>query len=116
MTLIRPWSIAVIVAGVVGCSSATETIEAGAGSEHIAVRTGQAFDVVLQTIGFGEYSTPAISTSAVKFLDVEQDGSVVNPGGPRQRFHFAATAPGSAIITFNHTGMNVMIQDTITVR
>ena len=88
----------------------------GATSRSLTVPAGTQFTVTLQTIGPGEYaSPPAISSGAVRFLDVSLVSPYV-PAGPTQRFRFAATAPGTAIIAFQHTGNDRAVEDTVRVR
>lgn len=85
-------------------------------NQRVSVRVGERIEVVLQTIGSGEYAEPpAISSPAVTFLDVASCGDPV-PAGPRQCFHFRAVAPGRAVLTFTHTGNNPPVVDTVDVR
>ena len=85
-------------------------------SQSITVPAGTQFSVTLQTIGPGEYSSPpTVSTAMVHFLDVSQVIPVV-PAGPTQRFRFDATTRGKAIIVFQHTGNNRIVEDTVDVR
>ena len=85
-------------------------------SQSLAVPVGTQFNVTLQTIGPGEYtSPPTVSSAAVHFLDVAQTTLTV-PAGPTQRFRFDATTRGNAIIVFQHTGNNPTVEDTVDVR
>jgi len=85
-------------------------------NRRVAARVGDRIDITLHTIGPGEFaSPPAISSPAVVFLDVAYCGDP-NPGGPIQCFHFRATQPGLAVITFTPTFVNAVVQDTIDVR
>jgi hypothetical protein len=80
------------------------------------VSVGEELSITLQTIGPGEYqSPPAVSSSAVRFLDVAYVSPSV-PAGPTQRFRFKAEAPGHAIVTFRHSGSTPMVSDTVEVR
>jgi hypothetical protein len=108
--------VAVLVAsGAIGCGGVT-TLEPGDATHHITVSLGQSVDIVLQTIGPGEYaSPPRISPALLVFVGVSEDGPP-NPGGPRQRFQFRATAPGDAVITFTQTFNNSVVHDTVSVR
>jgi hypothetical protein len=85
-------------------------------SQSLTVPVGTQFNVTLQTIGPGEYSSPpTVSSAAVHFLDVSQTAITV-PAGPTQRFRFDATTRGKAIIVFQHTGNNPPVEDTVDVR
>jgi len=107
---------ACMTAGMLACHDTVAILEPTDSSHRLSVRVGQRVEIVLQTIGPGEYaSPPRIAPAVVDFLDVGPDG-FPNPGGPRQRFRFRAAAPGEAVITFTHTGFNATVQDTITVR
>ena len=85
-------------------------------SQSLTVPVGAQFNVTLQTIGSGEYSSPpTVSSAAVHFLDVAQTALAV-PAGPTQRFRFDATTRGKAIVVFQHTGNNPTVEDTVDVR
>jgi beta-lactamase superfamily II metal-dependent hydrolase len=85
-------------------------------SQSLTVPIGTQFNVTLQTIGSGEYSSPpTVSSAAVHFLDVSQTAITV-PAGPTQRFRFDATTRGKAIIVFQHTDNNPTVEDTVDVR
>ncbi|HUR96398.1 MAG TPA: hypothetical protein VMY76_17600 [Gemmatimonadales bacterium] len=87
----------------------------GTPSRTVVLDAGRAFDLTLQTSGPGEYaSPPLVSSGAVVFREVELVGPPV-PAGPRQRFRFAAVAPGVAVLVFHHTGMMPTVEDTIEV-
>lgn len=102
----------------VSCNDPVSAREiAGSRSQAVTVALGAEFDVRLGTVGPGEYaSPPAISAPAVaSYLGVEDDGPNV-PAGPRQRFRFRATARGTTLVVFHHTGTNPTITDTVEVR
>ena len=100
----------------ISCSAVTATLEPGDASHRLTVQRGQRVDIVLQTIGSGEYDTPPqIVPAILDFLGVAEDGPP-NPGGLRQRFSFRASARGDATVTFTHTETNSRVQDTVTVR
>ncbi len=85
-------------------------------SQSLTVPVGTQFNVTLQTIGPGEYSSPpTVSSAAVRFLDVAQ-ADIAVPAGPTQRFRFDAATPGKAIVVFQHTGNNPTVEDTVDVR
>lgn len=79
----------------------------------LAATVGEQIDVMLQTIGPGEYTAPAISSGSVRFLDVTLVGPP-NPGGPTQLFRFQVVATGRASITIPHTAGGRDFQFTIT--
>jgi len=84
--------------------------------ERFAVSVGQTLSLKLQTIGPGEYaSPPEISSAAIRFVAMSYVGPAV-PAGPTQEFRFRAVAHGLALISFRHTGMGRMVQDTVDVR
>jgi len=102
---------------VVGCRGNPVAVSiVGSTSQSLTVPTGKQFTVTLQTIGPGEYSSPpAVSSAAVRFLDVAQASFAV-PAGPTQRFRFEAASRGKAVIVFQHTGNNRTVEDTVDVR
>lgn len=70
----------------------------------------------LQSIGPGEYvSPPQLSSAAVRFVGASLTGPAV-PAGVTQLFSFVGAAPGTAIVTFVHTGTSGTIVDTIHVQ
>ena len=84
--------------------------------QTIEVPAGQELAITLQTVGSGAYdSLPRISSSAVHFVDASFVPPYV-PAGPTQRFRFQASAPGTAIIRFHHSGDNPAVIDTVIVR
>src|SRR3569623_3289141 len=74
---------------VLGCGGdALVGLSAGERNRRVSTHVGDPIEIVLQTIGPGEYaSPPAISSPAVVFQAVTQCGSPV-PAGPTQCFHF----------------------------
>jgi hypothetical protein len=68
----------------------------------VTASVGQQIDIVLNTIGPGNYDVPQLSCSAVRF---ERFGltRLQNPGGPTQEYHFRAAAEGEAQIQIAHT-------------
>jgi hypothetical protein len=92
-----------------GCShagmSSGDIVSLGAGDngKSVSVAVGDEIDLTLQTIGPGQYATPAVSSGAVRFLNVIEV-SPPNPGGPRQLYRFKAESSGSATISIPHTG------------
>jgi hypothetical protein len=89
--------------------------EDGAPSQSLSITAGRELDVMLQTVGPGEYaSPPEISSAAVRFLDME----LVTPGvpaGPTQRFRFRALTSGIAVVVFHHTVQGETVEDTVNV-
>jgi hypothetical protein len=100
---------------VAGCGSDIVS-ENGVPDRTFALAVGSQLELTFQSIGPGEYlSPPAISSGAVEFLEV----SLLTPGVPAgvtQRFRFRAALPGQAVITFQHTGQNPTVKDTVNVQ
>jgi hypothetical protein len=69
----------------------------------ITVGVGDAIEIKLGTVGPGEYGTPVVSSSSIRFVSVEVVGPYT-PGGPTQLFHFEAVARGQATIAISHDG------------
>lgn len=70
----------------------------------------------LQSIGAGEYvAPPQLSSAAVRFVGASLTGPSV-PAGVTQLFSFAGVAPGTAVVTFVHTGSSATVVDTILVQ
>jgi hypothetical protein len=87
----------------------------GPPSRTISIEAGRELELTLQTVGPGEYgSPPALSSNAVRFLEVQLVTPAV-PAGPTQRFRFAAVRPGQAVIVFHHTEQGVTVEDTVNV-
>ena len=61
-------------------------------------------------------SIPQISSPAVRFLDVTESDSLINPAGPNQLYRFEAQAPGRATITFRTSGTSVVVSNVVEVR
>jgi hypothetical protein len=95
-----------LVALTSGCmSSGPEPLQLSAddSGQRVTAFVGQETDLLLQTIGPGEYGDPTVSSDAMRFLDVTFPGPA-NPGGPRQLFRFTAVSPGLVEIQIPHTG------------
>jgi len=103
----------VLALGLAGCSQGP--LEANGFPNHsVSIKAGRELELTLQTIGPGEYvSPPAVSSAAVRFLDVRLVSPV--PAGATQRFRFDAVAPGVAVVVFQHTAQGPTIEDTINV-
>lgn len=96
--------------------SATGVVDAGGVTGRtIDAPAGSTFDIKLQTVGPGEYETPVVSSPAVQFTDVSLASPFV-PAGPTQLFRFQAVRPGTAVVTFHHSGMSPAVSDTVVVR
>jgi hypothetical protein len=104
--------ILVVAAGLACRGDSIVALDAGDRDRHISAHVGDRIDVTLQSIGGGEYS-PALSSSAIAFLNVEYCGTV--PAGVTQCFHFRAASPGQVLLTFTHSGMNPTVHDTVDV-
>lgn len=97
------------------CGADTVVSVNGTPTRTLSLAVGQELDLTLQTIGPGQYASPPIvSSAAVRFLEASFVGPAI-PAGPTQRFRFRAEAPGQAVITFEHTGQNPVVQDTVVV-
>jgi hypothetical protein len=63
--------------------------------KQVSAKVGQEIIITVQTIGPGQYETPRMSSSSVRF-----EGSYFpkeqNPGGPRQVYRFISAAAGEA--------------------
>ena len=87
--------------------------ENGRPSRTITMSAGDELELKLQTIGGGQYaSPPAVSSASLRFISA----SIVTPyvpAGVTQVFRFRADSPGLAVITFQHTGDNPEVVDTV---
>jgi hypothetical protein len=76
-------------------------LNGGINGQAVTARVGQAIKITLQTIGPGQYGSPEISSTAIRF-----DGATFpkeqNPGGPRQVYRFRARSEGEAQIKIPH--------------
>jgi hypothetical protein len=83
--------------------------------KHVSAKVGQEIIITLQTIGPGQYETPRVSSSAVRF-----EGSYFpkeqNPGGPRQVYRFISTAVGEAKVEIPHSQGTKVYQITVRVK
>jgi hypothetical protein len=82
--------------------------------QHVAATVGQPIHITLQTIGPGQYNSPEISSSAIRFESVAF-ADKQNPGGPTQVYHFLAASEGEAQIKIPHTESNPVFVVTIRV-
>lgn len=115
-----PFTIVFTLGAATGCLATSgpsgADIAVGSRSQRLVASVGEQFSVTLGTVGPGEYeSPPSISTDVVRFLGDSIVGPYV-PAGERQAFGFAATAPGTAVVTFRHSGNNPTVVDTVEVR
>lgn len=80
--------------------------------QHVAATVGQPIQITLQTIGPGQYDSPQISSSAIRF---ESAGFAKeqNPGGPKQIYRFRAASEGEAQVNVPHV---VHLQSSVSVR
>lgn len=100
--------------GLLACGSGPLEVEFEP-SHSLTISAGRELDVTLGTVGPGDYaSPPTISSTAVRFLDVQLVAPYV-PAGPRQQFRFMAVGPGDAVITFHHTDGGPTVEDTVRV-
>lgn len=104
-----------VLAGL-GCSSDGVTGVSGQPGRTVQVTVHGEVQLRLQSIGPGEYvSPPQLSSAAVRFVGASLTGPAV-PAGVTQLFSFIGAAPGTAIVTFVHTGTSGTIVDTIHVQ
>jgi len=101
---------AALVAAVFACQSngqgtdpAVVQLTGAQRGEHVEVAVGDEIDIELQTVGPGEYETPAVSSDAVQFVSASQL-TPPNPAGPRQLYRFEALQGGSAQVSIPHSG------------
>jgi hypothetical protein len=104
----------IVALGLVACGQGP--LEAyGSPSSAFSIKAGRELELTLGTVGPGEYeSPPAVSSAAVRFLDVRLVTPPV-PAGVRQQFRFEAVRPGVAVIVFHHTAQGTTIKDTVEV-
>ena len=99
--------------------SADRIVAFGQGEvSRVEVSVGDQIEITLRAAALGAYaSPPAISSSAVVFLDVmTPTEDPVPPGGPAQRFRFRAVSTGTSMITFTPVQIGPAAVDTIVVR
>jgi hypothetical protein len=110
----RPWYWLAAAAVLGGCGVESVAPENGSGG-RFSVRVGQELELKLQTIGPGEYvSPPVLSSSALRFLNVQLIGPPV-PAGLTQGFRFRGVGTGRTIVEFHHSGEGRTVQDTVDV-
>lgn len=98
-----------------GCGDSAPTDVNGSPARLLQASVGERLDLRLQTVGPGEYHTPpTILSSAVSFLSAELVTPAV-PAGVTQRVHLQAVAPGRAIVRFEHSVGEALV-DTIDVQ
>ena len=92
------------------------SLRLGETNRSVTADVGQQIEITLRTVGpRGQYdSLPALSTDAVRFVDMSYVDPV--PAGPTQRFRFVAVARGRAVIIFRHTDALLTVEDTVNVR
>ena len=87
-----------------GCHSSGDRIRLSNSDSgrSVAAAVGDEIDITLQTIGPGQFGSPVLSSSSVRFLG-ESSPYAPNPGGARQLFRFEAAASGRSDVTIPHT-------------
>jgi hypothetical protein len=97
-------------------ASAQEVLKLSRDNNGQSVRAnlGQEIKIKLNTIGHGEYGSPQVSCSVVKFEGSAAD-PLLNPGGPTQDYYFRAASEGEAHIQIPHSGSNPAFAVTIRV-
>jgi hypothetical protein len=76
-------------------------LNGGNNGQQVTARVGQAIQITLQTIGPGQYSSPEISSAAIRF-EGAAFAKEQNPGGPKQVYRFRAHSEGEARIKIPH--------------
>jgi hypothetical protein len=105
----RPVSLAMAMAVATlfgaGCPSRVNRVRLNAEDRGrtVSLAAGDRIELTLQTIGPGPYTTPQLSSGAVRFLSESTPGPP-NPGGVSQLFRFEAAASGRAELTIPHSG------------
>src|SRR6516225_1890878 len=83
--------------------------------QRVFAKVGHPIVIWLQTIGFGQYEAPQISSNVIRF-----DGAAFptkqNPGNPTQVYHFTAMAEGEAQGRIPHTNSNRTVAFMIQVK
>ena len=100
--------------GLLGCGQSPLEVN-GSPSQTFSIKTGRELEITLQTIGPGAYMTPTVSSPAIRFVGAEFVTPAV-PAGATQRFQFQAVKPGVAVIVFQHTNQNPVVEDTVEVQ
>lgn len=107
------WGLLLVISG---CANVEPVTLNGIPGRTLSVETGQQLDLILQTIGPGEYASPPEVTGASLRFEAVSFVTPAVPAGPTQRFRFEAVAPGRSTVVFRHTGMSPAVQDTVDVR
>jgi len=91
------------------------SLNADAAGTEVPAPVGVTIELLLQTIGPGDYGTPEISSDAVQFVEVVYP-ELQNPGGPRQLFRFLTASVGTAEIHLPHSGNAMEFVFTVVVQ
>jgi hypothetical protein len=110
MTLSRSAAFFLALAAFLCCGNSVVTqpvlsLDRSNDGQRVMATVGQPIEITLQTIGPGEYGTPRISSTAVKFESVAIK-MPANPGGPTQLYRLVAVAEGEAQVQIPHTASN----------
>lgn len=96
--------------GLLGCGPGPLEVE-GRASQSFSIAVGGELDVSLfNTLPYD--SLPEVSSSAVRFLDMQFVGPNV-PAGGTQRFRFKGAEQGRAVIVFSEVGGGSAVVDTV---
>ena len=79
--------------------------------QGVDAAVGQPIQITLQTIGPGEYDSPQISSSAIRFESVAFAKEPI-PAGPTQIYRFRAVSEGEAQVKIPHV---IQIQSSVPV-
>ena len=83
--------------------------------KHVSTKVGQEIIVTLQTVGPGQYETPRVSSSSVRFEGSDFPKGQI-PAGPRQVYRFISAAVGEAKIEIPHSQGETAYQITVQVK
>lgn len=86
----------------------------GAPSRSFSIKVGEELTISIGGVGPNYADPPAITGSSLEYLNMTNPpGTVPNPGGAVQLYHFKGVANGQAIVLFQ--GPNDVV-DTVLVR
>ena len=112
-------SLVVLAVACIACGDGIVSISADDLNRRLAIGVGQELRIDLGNVGPGVYgSPPEISSSALRFLDVDVIPPFT-PAGPLQQFRFKGVSAGLAIIRFERplplNRGTMVVEDTVLV-
>ena len=115
MTRLLVSGAASLVVALAACSPEPLSVK-GAESRNFTVSRGQELEVILSTVGPGQYdSLPQVSSPALRYLDMSFVGPYT-PAGPTQRFRFQAESAGLVTIVFGRSDARPAVVDTVEIQ